>query len=54
MVNMKNMRTKRPSKKLDHKQLGPVKVLESIGKRAFRLEPPSEAKNHSAFHVAKL
>ena len=27
MVNMKNMKTKRPSKKLDHKRLGPVEEI---------------------------
>jgi hypothetical protein len=54
MVNMKNMKTKRPSKKLDHKKLGPVKVVEKIGKRAFRVELPPQAKNHPVFHVSEL
>ena len=54
MVNMKNMRTKRPSKKLDHKRLGPVEVIEAVGKRAFRLKLPPEARNHPVFHVAEL
>src|SRR5467141_4157547 len=54
MVNMKNMRTKRPSKKLDHKRLGPVKILEAVGKRAFRVQLPPEARNHRVFHVLEL
>ena len=54
MVNMTNMKTKRPSKKLDHKRLGPVKIVEAVGKRAFRVELPYEAKNHPVFHVAEL
>ena len=54
MVNMKNMKTKRPSKKLDHKRLGPVRILEAVGNRAFRVELPHEAKNHPVFHVAEL
>ena len=54
MVNMKNMKTKRPSKKLDHKRLGPVEVLEAVGKRAFKVKLPLEAKNHPVFHVSEL
>ena len=54
MVNMKNMKTKRPSKKLDHKRLGPVQVLEAVGKRAFKVKLPLEAKNHPVFHVSEL
>lgn len=54
MVNMKNMRTKRPSKKLDHKRLGPVEVVGAVGKRAFRLKLPPEARNHPVFHVAEI
>ena len=53
-VNMKNMKTKRPSKKLDHKRLGPVEVLEAVGKRAFKVKLPLEAKNHPVFHVSEL
>lgn len=40
--------------KLDHKRFGSVKLLEAIGKRAFRVELPSEAKDHPVFHVADL
>src|SRR6266576_4651465 len=54
MVNMKNMKTERPSKKLDHKRLGPVKVLEAVGKRAFKVQLPPEARNHPVFHVSEL
>ena len=36
MVNMKNIKTKRPSKKLDHTKLGPIKVVEKLAKE--RLE----------------
>ena len=54
MVNMKNMKTKRLSKKLDHKRLGPVEVLEAVGKRAFKVKLPLEAKNHPLFHVSEL
>ena len=54
MVNIPNMKTKRPFRKLDHKPLGPVRIVEVVGKRAFRVELPYEAKNHPVFHVAEL
>jgi hypothetical protein len=54
MVNMRNMKTKRPSKKLDHKKLGPVEVLEAVGKRAFRVQLPPEARNHPVFNISEL
>ena len=54
MVNMKNMKTKRPLKKLDHKRLGLVEVIEAVGKRAFRVQLPTEARNHPVFHVSEL
>ena len=54
MVNMKNMKTKRPSKKLDHKKLGPVEIVEAIGKRAYRVKLPPQARNHPVFHISEL
>jgi len=38
MVNAKNIRTKRPSKKLSPKLYGPLKVLEKKESRAYKLE----------------
>ena len=54
MVSMKNMASRRPSKKLDHKSLGPVEVLEAVGKRAFEVKLPLLALNHLVFHVSEL
>ena len=54
MVNMKNMKTKSPSKKLDQKSLGPVQVLKAVDKRAFKVKLPLEAKYHLVFHVSDL
>ena len=54
MGNMKNMKTKRPSKKLDHKRLEPVEVREAVGTRAFKVKLTFEAKNHPVFHVSEL
>ena len=54
MVSMKNMASRRPSKKLDHRSLGPVEVLEAVGKRAFKVKLPPLALNHPVFHVSEL
>ena len=40
--------------KLDDKRLGPVEVLEAVGKRAFKVKLPLEAKNHPVFHISEL
>lgn len=53
-LNRKNMTTHRPAKKLDWKYLGPYKVLEKIGKRAWKLELPQAVKVHPVFHVNLL
>ena len=54
MVSMKNMATRWPSKKLDHRSLGLVEVLEVVGKRAFKVKLPPLALNHPVFHVSEL
>jgi len=50
----KNIRTKRPSKKLSPKLYGPFKVLERKGNRAFKLEISPWWKIHPVFHVSLL
>ena len=54
MVSMKNMASRRPSKKLDHRSLGPVEVLEAVGKGALKVKLPPLALNHPDFHVSVL
>ena len=54
MVSRKNMASRRPSKKLDHRSLGPVKVLEAVGQRAFKFKLLPLALNHPVFHVSGL
>ena len=53
-LNRKNITTDRPTTKLDYRYLGPYKILEKIGKRAYRLELPKTMKIHEVFHVSLL
>ncbi len=46
--------TDRTSIKLDHKRLGPYKVVERIGSLAYRLELPPTMKIHPVFHASRL
>jgi hypothetical protein len=53
----KNIRTTRPSQKLDTKRMGPFKVLGVVGdgELAYRLELPGSMKQiHPVFHVSLL
>jgi len=52
MLNAKNIRTKRPSKKLSPKLYGPFKVLEKKGSRAYKLEISPQWKIHQVFQVS--
>ena len=40
-LNSKNIRTQRPSKKLNDKWIGPFTITELVGKRACQLEFPA-------------
>ena len=54
MLNAKNIRTKRPTKKLAPKFYGPFKILEKIGTRSYRLELDQRWRIHNVFHVSLL
>ena len=54
MLNAKNMRTKRPTKKLTPRLYGPFKVREKRGNRAYKLDIPPRWKIHPVFHVSLL
>ena len=46
--------TKRPSKKLDYKKMGPFCIKKAIRNRAFRLELPSQMKVHPVYQIGLL
>ncbi len=51
----KNIRTKRPSKKLDHRFYGPYLVIERVGTQAYRLKLSQQVGSiHEVFHVLLL
>jgi len=49
-----NIRTERPSKKLDWKRLGPYTITKRVGLQAYRLNLPPAMKIHPVFHVSLL
>ncbi|KAF7116923.1 hypothetical protein CNMCM5793_005553 [Aspergillus hiratsukae] len=55
LLSTKNLKSWRPSKKLDMRYDGPFEVIEVIGKQAYRLRlPQSYARIHPVFHVSLL
>jgi hypothetical protein len=49
-----NIRTERPSKKLDWKRLGPFSITKRIGTQAYQLALPKSMRIHPVFHVSLL
>jgi hypothetical protein len=50
----RNIKTTRPSDKLDHRRLGPYPVEHAIGTRAYKLRLPYLSCLHPVFHVSLL
>ena len=46
MVDKRNIGTRRPSKKLDHKKGGSVPITKVIGNPAFRVQLPEGSQAH--------
>ena len=53
-LNARNIRTTRPSKKLDNKKVEPFTVLAKVGKSSYKLELPPSMRIHSTFHISLL
>ena len=51
---IQNLRTIRPSKKLDHKKIGPFTIIAKPGPAIRRLQLPKDAKIHQVFNVFLL
>ena len=49
-----NVKTKRPSDKLDYKKLGPFKIDKKIGSVNYKLKLPKTMEIHPVFHVSLL
>jgi hypothetical protein len=49
-----NLKTNRPSKKLEHRRFGPFMVEKKVGKHTYRLKLPAQWKVHLVFQVVKL
>lgn len=55
LLATKNIRVRRPSRKIDNRRIGPFEVTECVGPVAYRLSLPPEYKSiHSVFHVSLL
>ena len=54
MLDMRNIRTRRPTRKFDHKKQGPFIITKVISRSAVKLELPRRWKIHDAFHVSLL
>lgn len=50
----KNIKTKRPSDKLDHKKLGPFTVTRRISDSNYELRLPDTMRIHPIFHISLL
>jgi len=52
MLNGRNIQTRRPSRKLDHKNHGPFQVEKIVSPLAVKLTLPRKWKIHDVFHVS--
>jgi len=53
-LSTRNLKTSRPSTKLDYKRTGPYTVSKIINKNTYKLDLLSSVRNHNVFHVSLL
>ena len=54
MVDKRNIGTRRPLKKLDHKMVGLFPITKAVGKRTLHMQLREGSQAHSTFHVQLL
>ncbi|KAH7492800.1 hypothetical protein FOMA001_g2149 [Fusarium oxysporum f. sp. matthiolae] len=53
-LSTKNIKTDRPSHKLDYKYLGPVKIKRKTGEDRYELDLPPNIRCHPIYHISML
>ncbi|SAM05196.1 hypothetical protein [Absidia glauca] len=53
-LSTKNHKTKRPCTKLDHKKIGPFKIVARVGSHAYKLDLPASIQIHPVVHASML
>ena len=51
LISTRNIRTDRPSKKLDYTWIGPFRITRKINRVAYEVELPPTSRTHNVFHV---
>ena len=49
-----NVKTTRPSKKLDYKKIEPFKIIKKVGTSSYKLDLPASMTIHNTFHISLL
>ena len=50
----RNIKTTRPSKKLDYKKMGSFKIIKKVGTSSYKLDLPASMTIHNTFHISPL
>ena len=53
-LSASNIPSDRPSKKLDHRYLGPYQIVEKVERSAYRLRTPGRSTRHATFNESLL